>query len=304
MTWTDRKCLGDLIKSIVFDQKLLDPKDYDKQRIIALKKSVSIFSAVDEDLFFTAFRRSASEYLLLKDLDTVELRRANQASSTPAPPQTNQVSTPAAPPQTANQVPSAPAPPKIRKQVDKPNTMPSSSVHALLHVVSSWVDKKQSDRVHVVISMPSGTHLLKKAEVVSTDSGSHLSVLWHWPQIMLDPVKMFAHSRFHGTIQANHPKVIAFVGETDKIRAAANKVAGNNGRPTSQMIIKFPPGEYQYIPEKISGHPSVNLFSYSTDNIGSAHTTIFCLFDLMLKKLDDESSFSMKAVLVDDNECD
>ena len=129
-----------------------------------------------------------------------------QASSTPAPPQTYQASTPAAPPQTANQVSSAPAPPKIvpshRKQVDKPNTMPSSSVHARLHVVLSWVDKKQNDRIHAVISVPSGTHLLKKAEVVSTDSGSQLSVSWYWPQIMLDPVKMFAHSRFHETIQA------------------------------------------------------------------------------------------------------
>jgi hypothetical protein len=52
MTWTDQKRLGDLIKSVVFEQKLLDPKDCNKQRIIALKKSVSIFSAVDDDLFF------------------------------------------------------------------------------------------------------------------------------------------------------------------------------------------------------------------------------------------------------------
>jgi len=304
MTWTDQKRLGDLIKSVVFEQKLLDPKDCNKQRIIALKKSVSIFSAVDDDLFFPTFRQSASEYLLLKDLDAVELRRANQASSTPAPPQTYQASTPAAPPQTANQVPSAPAP-LNGKQVDKkPNTMLSSSVNSRLHVVSPWIDERQNDRVHVVISMPSGTHLLKKAEVVSTDSGSHLSVLWHWPHIMLDPVKMFAHSRFHGTIQANNPKVIAFVGETDKIRAAADKVAGNDGRPTSQMIIKLPPGEYQYTPEEISGHPSVNLFSHSTDNTGGTHTTIFCLFDLMLKKSDDGTSFSTKAVLVDDNECE
>jgi hypothetical protein len=248
MTWTDQKRLKDLIKSVVFEQKLLDPKNYNKQRIIALKKTITFFSAVDDDHFFTGFRRSANEYLLLKDLDAVELRQANQASSTPASLQTYQATTPAAPPQTANQVSSAPAPPKIvpshRKQVDKPNTMPSSSVHACLHVVSSWVDEKQNNRVHVVISMPSGTHLLKKAEVMSTDSGSHLSAFWHWPQIMLDSVKMFAHSRFHGTIQANHLKVIAFVGETDKIWAAADKVAGNDGRPTSQMIIKLPPGSW------------------------------------------------------------
>jgi hypothetical protein len=121
---------------------------------------------------------------------------------------------------------------------------------------------------------------------------------------MLDPVKMFAHSCFKGTIQANHPKVTAFVGETDKIRAAVNKVAGNDGRPTSEMIVKLPPGEYQYTPEEISGHPSVNLFSHSFDTNGGLHTTIFCLFDLMLKKLDDGTRFSTKTVLVDDNECD
>ena len=182
--------------------------------------------------------------------------------------------------------------------------MPSSSVHARLHVVSPWVDEKQNDRVHVLISMPSGTHILKKAEVVNTDSGSHLILKWNWPQIMLDPVKMFGHSRFHETIKSNHPKVIAFVREADKIWVAANKVAGNDGRPTSQMIIKLPPGEYQSTPEEISGHPSINLFSHSFDNTGGTHTTIFCLFDLMLKKSDDGTSFSTKAILVDDNECD
>ncbi len=51
MTWTDQIRLGDLIKSVVFEQKLLDPKDYNKQRIIALKKLVGIFSAVDDDIF-------------------------------------------------------------------------------------------------------------------------------------------------------------------------------------------------------------------------------------------------------------
>ena len=85
--WTDQRRLGDLIKSVVFEQNFLDPNDYDKQRIAALKKSVSIFSAVDNNLFFTMFRWSASEYLLAKDLDAVEfVHRANQASSTPAPP--------------------------------------------------------------------------------------------------------------------------------------------------------------------------------------------------------------------------
>ena len=70
------------------------------------------------------------------------------------------------------------------------------------------------------------------------------------------------------------------------------------------MIIKLPPGEYQYTPEEISGHPSTNLFSHSFDNIVGVNPSIFCLFDLMLKKPDNGTSFSTMAVLVDDNECD
>jgi hypothetical protein len=122
---------------------------------------------------------------------------------------------------------------------------------------------------------------------------------------MLDPIKVFAHFRFKGTIQASHLKVIAFVGETDKIRAAACKIAENDRCTTSKMVVKLPPGEYQYTLEEISGHPSVNLFSNSFNNItGDTHTTIFCLFDLMVKILDDGTMFSTKAILVDDNECD
>ena len=296
--WTDRKRLGELLK-IVFIKQLINPNDYDKEHIIALKQSISQFSAVDDDLFFTAFRRSSSEYLLSKDLDAVESRctihqgpRANQASA-PAPLATKKESTPA-PPQIVS---------SHRKQASKPNTtMPSSSFHVCLpHVVSNWIDEKQNGRVHVVIGMPSGTHLLKHTEIISTDSGPCLSVIWEWPQIMLDPTKVFSHSRFKRTIQASHPKVIAFVGETDKIRAAADKIA--DGLCTSKMIVKLPPGEYQYTPVDISGHPSVNLFS-SESNTGGTFTTIFCLFDLMVKVSDDGKRFSTKASLVDDDECD
>jgi hypothetical protein len=93
-------------KSVVFNQQLIDPKDYDKERIIALKQLIGQFLAVDDNLFSTALQRSASEFLLSKGLDAFELRctihqgpQANQAS-TPFPPQTNQASTSAAPLQT------------------------------------------------------------------------------------------------------------------------------------------------------------------------------------------------------------
>jgi hypothetical protein len=74
-SWTDQQRLGDLIKGVVFEQNFLNPNDCDKQRIAALKKSISIFSAIDNNLFFTVFRQSTSEYLLAKDLDAVEFVR-------------------------------------------------------------------------------------------------------------------------------------------------------------------------------------------------------------------------------------
>ncbi len=125
--------------------------------------------------------------------------------------------------------------------------MPSSSFHAgLPHVVSSWVEKNQNDRIRVVIAMPSGTQLLKKTEITSTDSGPCLNVIWQWPQIMLDPTKVFAHSRFKGMIQASHPQVIAFVTETDKIWAEVDKKT-SDGVCTLEMIVNLPPGaKYQY----------------------------------------------------------
>jgi hypothetical protein len=102
---------------------------------------------------------------------------------------------------------------------------------------------------------------------------------------MLDPINVFANSCFKGTIQASHPEVIAFVGETDKIWAAADKIAANDGLCSFKMIIKLPPGEYQYTPEDISGHPSVNLFTLLRQHRRHKHTTIFCLFDMMVKIL-------------------
>jgi hypothetical protein len=86
--WTDRQRLGELIKTTVFDLKLLDPKDYDKERITALKQLVNQFLGVDDNLFFTVFRRSASEFTLSKDLEAVKLHQIHQGQ-----PAKNQVST-------------------------------------------------------------------------------------------------------------------------------------------------------------------------------------------------------------------
>jgi hypothetical protein len=44
--WKDGQCLEELIKTIIFELKLLDPKDYNKECIITLKQSVNQFLGV------------------------------------------------------------------------------------------------------------------------------------------------------------------------------------------------------------------------------------------------------------------
>ena len=86
--WTDRQRLGELIKTIGFDLKLLDLKDYNKEHIIALKQLANQLLGVDNNLFFTVFRRSASKFTLSKDLEAVKLHQIHQGQ-----PAKNQAST-------------------------------------------------------------------------------------------------------------------------------------------------------------------------------------------------------------------
>jgi hypothetical protein len=150
--------------------------------------------------------------------------------------------------------------------------------------------------------MPSGTHLLGKKKIISNDSGPCLSVVWQWPHIMLDTIKVFAHSCFNGTIQASHLKVIAFVGETDKIRAAADKE--NNELTTLKMVVMFPLGEYQYTGRNQWSPLCQPFFAFFQHHHRWYAHHNFCLFDLMVKILDDGKRFNTKAILVDNNKCD
>jgi hypothetical protein len=119
--------------------------------------------------------------------------------------------------------------------------------------------------------------------------------------IMLDPIRMFGHSRFNGHLGTSHPKVIALVKTSDIIQ-------GSNEFCTLTMTIKLPPQEdYQFTPTPISGHKSMTLAVLPPpDSYGSIspHATIFLLFDLMGKNSEDGKKFSTKASFEDDTELD
>ena len=120
---------------------------------------------------------------------------------------------------------------------------------------------------------------------------SVLLMKWKWPKIMLDPIKMFEHSRFKSTMNKSHPKVIALVKTMDTLW-------GCNKFCTSTMTIKLPPQEdYQFTPAAISGHQLMIVAVFPPPGpSGSidALATIF-LFDLMGKTSEDGKRFSTKA---------
>jgi hypothetical protein len=54
-TWQQRQLLETEIERILFNRKLLDPKGNNNKQIIEVKALIPQFSAVDSNLFFTAF---------------------------------------------------------------------------------------------------------------------------------------------------------------------------------------------------------------------------------------------------------
>ena len=149
----------------------------------------------------------------------------------------------------------------------------------------------------MLVNMPSGTQAqdLNKSRVVSTSNGyDYLSVQWSLPEILLDPAKVFGHSRFGDLIGENHPKRIALTAATDKIR-------GCDDVCISKTAIKLPPGkEYRFTPCDICGHDAISVISHGTD----INPTILCLFDLIEKSSDEGKRFSTKDKLEDDDELD
>ena len=85
--WRHGQKIGSWIKTIIFDQGLLDPRNYDKESILRIKQQIGQFSLVTDEQFYTAFRRSASEYTLALDQQIVESRHSRllRPVSLPAP---------------------------------------------------------------------------------------------------------------------------------------------------------------------------------------------------------------------------
>ncbi len=125
----------------------MNPKQYTKQQIIEVKASIPQFSALDSDVFFIPFRRAASEVILTNGLEAVESRHSRAAP----------------PPVAVRATPNKVTMPVKQKVPPSKSEVPPSIMAASLFVlhlptiVSTWTDKYQNSRAHVLLAMPSGT---------------------------------------------------------------------------------------------------------------------------------------------------
>jgi hypothetical protein len=202
-SWPHREILGTKIKRIVFARGLVDSKQYTKQRIIEVKASITQFSALDSDLFFIAFQRAASEVILSNGLEAIK-----SCHSRAAPP-------PVAVRATPNKV-TMPVKQKVplSKSEVPPSIMAASPfVLRLPTIVSTWTDEYQNSRAHMLLAMPSGTQPgdLLPSIITKVDGVLVLHIKWKWLTIILDPTRMFGHSRFQGHLCVSHPKVVVLV---------------------------------------------------------------------------------------------
>jgi hypothetical protein len=152
--------------------------------------------------------------------------------------------------------------------------------------------------------MPSGTQPgdLLPSIITKVDGVSVLHIKWKRPTIILDPSRMFGHSRFQGYLGVSHPKVVTLVWTTDH-------VCGSNKFCTSSMPIKLPSQEdYQFTPPNNSHHNSTNLIVFPPPDVRTGfidlHATIFLLFDLMGKNSENGKKYSTKVSFKDDTELD
>ena len=246
--WELRKDLVDTIKEILFDSEEIDPEDYDKSDISAAKSRHSDFNLIDDEVWFTTFRRAACEYNLQKDHEEVESRhfqprgRFNNYTSK----------------STASKVlwefnirskircivdliffcqcPQLKCCTSGKKQSSPPkgstNTLQEKSISkelhtqimsaspptelVLPHVVSDWMDTSNSRRSHVLIALPSGMRAADLLDLKLKNSNSVVVLEMKWPMDLFSASRILSHSRYNNHYHHGHPKWIALQDTINK----------------------------------------------------------------------------------------
>lgn len=168
---------------------------------------------------------------------------------------------------------------------------------SLPHIVSTWKDNLQNERAHVLVAMPSGINPSEQNVLLPVINGSTLEIDIKWPSDMFDVDRIFGHVRFNQQYDKSHPKCIALQSAMDEIR-------GTKGTFQSKMKIGLPTLNYIFTDEDISGHGPVtfieDLVMDDDGNPVAPKTTIFVLFDLMVKNVENGLKYSKRAAFDDD----
>jgi len=190
------------------------------------------------------------------------------------------------------------------RMITKENTSPPIEL-CLPHAVSAWKDCGQNERSHVLVAMPSGMRPVDRVEPKLIKEGSVLEVGLKCQSDMFSAKQLMSHTQFANHYDESNPTFIA-------IQESMDAMMGKCKHCKSFINIKLPGPGYKFTDQAVSGHSNLIIINdpfYDVDENGKkaeipAKSTLFCLFDFVVKNINSNQQLSKRPVLEDNFDSD
>lgn len=166
----------------------------------------------------------------------------------------------------------------------------------LKKVISHWKDDCGRSRMHILLSMLSGTRVQDLKYQLLEDG--YLELTYSWPAEMFFAWRLLTHKRFVTVDNTHAPYYTSKHPKWQAVQEVLNGGMGAKKVFTSKITIKLPSSNYVFTPTEISGHAEMTLANIEKDFIPK--TSILCLFDLVAKNNTEHQHWSLRAEQRDD----
>ena len=298
MPFGEQEDIVSTIKKICFDTQDIDPQHLDRSVVIDAQNKHRLFIHINEEHFFSLFKRAASEWILDQVLSNKKTTTSDATKST-VPSTVASTVTNAG--EASIRTRASPCKPKMAaNQTQKKAT---TKIEVMLpNVINPWVDNDRhgpNERVHIFAQLLSGAchdhfHIFNTGQPASLEYSNGMTTTVVVPikvnPSLYDADRMLSHPFFDNYIDGGHdPMVAALKMKTDAILGESKH---------AQYVAKFTlQGTYDWTPEGISGHNSIVPFELDEeDETGESvvprQKVFIVMFDLMKRK--EKQSFAQR----------
>jgi hypothetical protein len=295
--WSDLKRLLKGIKEDIFQSGVVDvQKPYSIQSVERLRLDHHTFRSVEKGAFFSLFKRAHAEWLLKGQLEEhynniskkkkpqPQQHHSEQPQTQQRQRQQHQRKKNKQPSQKGNDTPHQRSltcgRPAVHCRQSSNNTM--TKLLKLPTTIVKWKSAHNNmihDRIHVFIHTSSGLNVSRDIQNIKVQDGNQLVITLQWPPLLLQPDRIFKHRNFDGHYEDEHPKVIAFAANADKLIGEEDYTV-NDDSIVYQIVVDLP-GDYDFTKECVSGH---HFFEELVVGETDATKAIFWLIDLTKKE--------------------